>query len=74
MPSTLALYRRLAGKPMGRWLFSRLVCFKAPYFGSIRPRIAQLEPGCCKATLRDRRAVHAEPLGARNVDRRPRRA
>ena len=57
MPSTLALYRRLAGKPMGRWLFSRLVCFKAPYFGSIRPRIAQLEPGCCKATLRDRRAV-----------------
>ncbi len=57
MPSTLALYRRLAGKPMGRWLFSRLVCFKAPYFSSIRPLITRLEPGCCKAILRDRRAV-----------------
>ena len=57
MSSTLALYKRLAGKPMGQWLFSRLVCFKAPYFSSIRPLITRLEPGCCKARLRDRRAV-----------------
>ncbi len=58
IPTTLALYHRLADKPMGRWLFSRLICFKAPYFSTIRPRIAALEPGRCVATMRDRRAVH----------------
>lgn len=58
MPSVLKLYRRLADKPLGIWLFSRLVCFKAPYFSTIRPRITALMPGRCVATLRDRRAVH----------------
>ena len=57
MPSVLALYRRLAGWPAGRWLFSRLVCLKAPYFSSIAPRIEVLEPGRGIATLRHRRAV-----------------
>lgn len=53
----LTLYRRLADKPGGKWLFSRLVCLKAPYFASIRPRIEALEPGRGIATLRHRRAV-----------------
>lgn len=57
MPSVLALYRRLARWPAGRWLFSRLVCLKAPYFASIAPRIVSLEPGRGVATLRHRRAV-----------------
>ena len=57
MPSALSLYRRLADKPMGQWLFSRLICFKAPYFATIRPRITALEPGRCEAVIGDRRAV-----------------
>ena len=55
--SVLATYRNLARWPAGRWLFSRLVCWKAPYFSSIAPRIETLEPGRCVATLRHRRAV-----------------
>lgn len=55
--SILRLYQRLAGKPGGRWLFSRLVCLKAPYFASIAPRIEALEPGRGVATLRHRRRV-----------------
>ena len=55
--SVLSLYRRLAGKPAGRWLFSKLVCWKAPYFSSIAPRIEVLEPGRCVATIKHRRAV-----------------
>ena len=55
--SVLSLYRRLAGKPAGRWLFSKLVCWKAPYFSSIAPRMEVLEPGRGVATLRHRRAV-----------------
>lgn len=55
--SVLALYRRITRWPAGHWLFSRAVCFKAPYFASIRPRIELLEPGRCVASLRHRRAV-----------------
>lgn len=57
-PPLLALYRRMARWPLGGWLFSRAVCFKAPYFGSISPRILRLEPGLCEARIRDRRALH----------------
>ena len=55
--SVLTHYERLAGRPGGRWLFSRLVCLKAPYFASIAPRIESLEPGRGVATLRHRRRV-----------------
>ncbi|GAA5784970.1 DUF4442 domain-containing protein [Chitiniphilus shinanonensis] len=50
-------WRRLAPLPAGRWLFSRLVCFKAPYFASVKPCFAVLEPGRAEVTLRKRRAV-----------------
>lgn len=53
----LPLFRRLSSKPGGKWLFSRLVCLKAPYFASIAPRMELLEPGRAVATLRHRRAV-----------------
>ena len=54
---TLKLWKRLAGLPGGKALFSRLVCFKAPYFGSIRPRFARLEPGLAEVRMKKRRAV-----------------
>ena len=53
----LPLFRRLSSKPGGKWLFSRLVCLKAPYFASIAPRMELLEPDRAVATLRHRRAV-----------------
>lgn len=56
-PNVLSLYRRLAPLPAGRWLFSRLVCLKAPYFASIAPRIESLAPQRGVATLRHRRRV-----------------
>ena len=55
--TVLSLYRRLVRWPAGRWLFSRLVCFKAPYFGSIGPRIVELRPNHGEATIRHRRGV-----------------
>lgn len=55
--SVLALYRRITRWPAGHWLFSRAVCFKAPYFASITPRFESLEPGRCSATIRHRRRV-----------------
>ncbi len=53
----LRLFRRLGGSPSGRWLFSKLICRRAPYFASIAPRIELLEPGRCIVQIRDRRAV-----------------
>ena len=53
----LMLYRKLSDKPLGKWLFSKLVCLKAPYFGSIKPRIEVLEPGRGVATIAHRRRV-----------------
>ncbi len=55
--ATLAIWNRLASWPGGRWLFSRLVCIKAPYFGSISPRFQELRPQYCRVTMRKRRGV-----------------
>ena len=56
-PAVLALYERMTRWPLGHWLFTRAVCFKAPYFGSIRPLFVELRPGYCEARMRKRRRV-----------------
>ena len=53
----LALYRRITRWPGGHWMFARAVCWRAPYFASIAPRIAVLEPGRCEASIAHRRKV-----------------
>lgn len=53
----LDIHRRMTRWPGGRWLFSTLVCLKAPYFASISPRVELLQPGRCEASLRHRRRV-----------------
>lgn len=58
MASLLDLYRRITRWPAGHWLFSRAICFKAPYFATISPRITRLEPGRCEVRIADRRRVH----------------
>jgi uncharacterized protein (TIGR00369 family) len=58
MNRLLALYRRLERVPCGRWLFGRLVCLKAPYFGTIAPRFERLVAGRCEISMPDRRRVH----------------
>ena len=54
----LALYGKISQWPFGHWFFSKAVCFKAPYFGSISPVITRLEHSRCEAVIKDRRAVH----------------
>ena len=56
--SVLTLYRRMTRWPAGRWLFSRAICLRAPYFATIAPRFVTLEPGRCEVEIRDRRRVH----------------
>lgn len=54
---TLNIWNRLARLPGGKAVFSRVVCFKAPYFGGIRPRFVRLEPGMAEVRMKKRRAV-----------------
>lgn len=53
----VAMWRRLRGLPGGRWLFSRMIGWMAPYTGTIRAEVMDLAPGYSKWRLRDRRRV-----------------
>ncbi len=50
-------WRRTRDSNFGRWLFSRGVGRFAPYTGTIRAQIEELEPGRSLVTMRDRKAI-----------------
>lgn len=53
----LDLFRRFDRLPLGKRLYDRAVCLKAPYFASIRPRFVSLEPGRSEVLVPNRRSV-----------------
>jgi len=55
--NALAAWKRMESKPLGKALFSRVVCFKAPYFASIAPRFEELRPNFARVSMSKRRAV-----------------
>lgn len=55
--NALAAWQRFETLPLGKILFSRAVCFKAPYFSSISPRFEELRPGFARVSMRKRRSV-----------------
>lgn len=57
LTAMMALYQKLGGLPGGKWLFSKVLCFKAPYFQSIDPKVLRLESGCSEWRLVKRRKV-----------------
>ena len=57
MNAALGAWRKLERKPFGKTLFSRFVCFKAPYFASIAPRFEELRPNFVRVSMKKRRAV-----------------
>lgn len=54
----LALWEKFADKPFGKTIFSRIICWKAPYFSTIKPRFEELRPGYSRVVMPKRRAVH----------------
>lgn len=57
MNSTAALLAKFKKMPFGLRLFTRAICFKAPYFASIRPVFTRLEAGHGEARMTKRRSV-----------------
>jgi acyl-coenzyme A thioesterase PaaI-like protein len=67
---TLRAWHKHNGSRLGRWLFARMVCRRAPYFATIRPRFIELRASFCKVSMHRRRsienhlgAIHALALG-----------
>ena len=50
----LSMWNKMSAKPGGKWLFSKAIAAKAPYFRSINPRFVELRPGYCEVTAKKR--------------------
>lgn len=58
MSEFLPIWRRMSAiGPVGRWVFSRAVGLRAPYFATIGPAVLELEPGRCVVAVPKRRRV-----------------
>ncbi len=55
--AVLGHWRRASRTALGRWLFARMVCRKAPYFATIKPRVLELSPGIARFSMAKRRSV-----------------
>ena len=47
----------VGGFSVGRWLVTKAICFAAPYFGSIKPRLTTVVPGKVEVVIKKRRRV-----------------
>ncbi|MFN7972095.1 MAG: hotdog fold domain-containing protein [Acidobacteriota bacterium] len=52
-----AVYGKLSGAPGGKRIFSRLIGWMAPYTGTTRARVLELDRGFARIEMRDRRRV-----------------
>lgn len=57
MATILDRYNALTKLPAGKYIFSKLVGFNAPFFSKIHPRFIDLRHAYCEATIKDRRSV-----------------
>ncbi|SVE42314.1 uncharacterized protein METZ01_LOCUS495168 [marine metagenome] len=57
MQKTLKLYQSLTHLPLGKIIFSKILCFLTPYFSSIKPSIKELKINRCVVFMKKRRAV-----------------
>jgi uncharacterized protein (TIGR00369 family) len=53
----LSTWQKFETKPFGKAMFSRAICFKAPYFASIAPRFEELRVGLARVSMKKRRKV-----------------
>ena len=58
MPDVLGLWKLAGRLPAGHRVFSRAFAWRAPYFGSVRPRFTVIEPNHAELVIGDRRRVH----------------
>ncbi len=52
----LANWKKLKDKPFGKYLFSKAIGRMAPYTGTIKALITDLQPGNCQVFLKERKS------------------
>lgn len=57
MSQAMAMWTRLKDMPLGKWLFVRAICWKAPYFSTIAPRFEELRAGYARVSMKKHRGV-----------------
>lgn len=57
MSALLQAREKLGTGAAGLWALTRAVCYTAPYFASIAPRITRFDPGHVEVLLKKRRRV-----------------
>ena len=55
---SLKYWKLLGGSALGRWVVSKMVCFIAPYFATIKPLLTDLRPGRVEVVFKKKRRVH----------------
>lgn len=58
MSYMIDMWNKVSVKPGGKWLFTKAVCSKAPYFKTIKPRFDVFEKGHVEVVFKKRKAVH----------------
>lgn len=53
----MSLYEKASKLPGGKFVFSRLLARKAPYFASVAPFVEVLKPHHCEVVLKKRKSV-----------------
>jgi acyl-coenzyme A thioesterase PaaI-like protein len=59
-------YNKFSRLPFGSVFFSQAICFKAPYFKSIKPAFTGLRKGAVKVAVKNRRSIQNH-LGSINA-------
>jgi acyl-coenzyme A thioesterase PaaI-like protein len=49
--TTYRMWKRLAKRPGGTWVFSAAAMARVPYFASIAPHVVRMEPGFAEVTV-----------------------
>ena len=55
--SPLKIYQSLKKYPKANLLFMKAICFKAPYFASIKPELIHFEAGSIEIKIKKRRSI-----------------
>ena len=53
----LKIWNNLKSTSAGRWMATQAICFKAPYFRSIKPLLTHIEAGHVELTLKKRWSI-----------------
>ncbi len=53
----MSLWNRCQRLPLGQKVFSRVICWAAPFTGTVRPLVTDLKPGRSTIRMRERRRV-----------------